>query len=286
MSKLMWCMPVLVDINDIITMFKILRQENINGKIDIEKIKDRFGRERSHKTAKPVMLFFMILGIVKSDGNVNNDALSITSNDDILKNISTQAYKEIIPFKLFIDIIRDFGSLNKDDLRRKLTSSLLQYAQKNNPDEYSKKIKKLRNKYTNEAYWQFPAPSFSRFIRIAKEAGIIDVEKKQIKFLKFDTIEKVREMSYNEFERILYQVYDELRKKSGTTIQSIDQTRTYMLEKFGLSSEQFDKLMEEALVTNPKIQDFRGAMKNEKGLKKQNGDCVFGYMIRGGCHGN
>lgn len=205
--------------------------------------------------------------------------------DEILDYIVKKMYLDTIAFKLMIDILKNEGYLSKGKLKDKLTNQILEYAKKNNLEEYEKKQKKLKKHYKDISAWRYPEPSFNRFLRFAKGVGLVTINKRFVKLSEEklnEILKEPKEFTYEEFEKEFYETYDQLCNMTNTIFQSIDKTRKRMCEKLGINEDLFNKYWIEVYERNPKkIQTFQSKIdENEKGLKMRD-RLIFKYRIIG-----
>ena len=139
------------------------------------------------------------LGLLGDDNRLATDAIENTEHGDVMELIYKSAKENLIPFQLLLRIFNDFGPGVKpwDDVKRTLSSQMIEKAKDEFPDAYSKKDESSE---WGIDFWEMDDPSLNRLVELFRMLGICSfLVVKHIRFIgNFDKEERVRAIDFEE----------------------------------------------------------------------------------------
>ena len=110
------------------------------------------------------------LGLLDSDNKFNQE-LESTNDNDVMELIYNRAKENLIPFKVLLSIFNDFGPGIKlwDDIRRTLSSKMVEVAKADFPEAYAKKDE---SSDWGLDYWEMDDPSVNRLVELFRMLGV------------------------------------------------------------------------------------------------------------------
>ena len=197
------------------------------------------------------------LGLLGNDNRLATDAIENTEHGDVMELIYKSAKENLIPFQLLLGIFNDFGPGIKpwNDVRRTLSSQMIEKAKDEFPDAYSKKDESSE---WGIDFWEMDDPSLNRLVELFRMLGICSfLVVKHIRFIgNFNKEEKIRTIDFEELIDLLSSNIPSFSADYMITIDDIFEVVSNRGITFGI--------LEDALLSKPTAIQFFSGKENEE----------------------
>jgi len=221
-------------------------------------------------TAKKQRPFWRTINFIRDDLRLLNSdnkfkaELESTNDNDVIELIYNRANENLIPFKVLLRIFNDFGPGIKhwDDMRRTLSSKMVELAKTDFPEAYAKKDKKSE---WGLDYWEMDDPSINRLVELFRMLGVCSfLVVKHIRFIgNFNKEEKIKTI---DFEELIDYLKISVANFGVDTLMTVDEIFE-IVEKNGVS---FGVLEDAILSKTAAIQFFSGKQNEERCVMQNN----------------